>query len=220
MLGLHAATVSLLGLVSLAWTVAVDGIHGDATSTGISLSGGTCSFSNYSLPQGIYGTGLGPANWDGGGKCGSCLQVTGPKGSVTVMVGYSFAASSSSLFSILFFFYFFLSLLATLSTLLRNPPPPANDRNPKQVVDSCPNCPKNRLNLFSDAFAQIASIQDGIVQVEYEPVSCGINAPLTLRTKAGSSKWLYVEAASQPAALATSCPSRFPSRCLNIRHLS
>lgn len=66
--------------------VTADPISGQATFTEGSVSGGTCSFTNYSLPTGIYGAGLGPANWANGSKCGACLQVEGPQGSVNVMV--------------------------------------------------------------------------------------------------------------------------------------
>lgn len=61
-------------------------LRGDATFTGNNVGGGTCSFVNYTLPAGVSGTGIGPSNWATGSKCGSCLQVTGPRGSVKVMV--------------------------------------------------------------------------------------------------------------------------------------
>ena len=61
-------------------------IRGSATFTGNEHTGGTCSLTNYSLPEGVYGTGIGPSNWASGGKCGSCLQVNGPLGSTKVMV--------------------------------------------------------------------------------------------------------------------------------------
>jgi len=63
-----------------------DLIRGDATFTGNNVGGGTCSFTNYTLPAGLSGTGIGPPNWATGGKCGACLQVYGPRGSAKVMV--------------------------------------------------------------------------------------------------------------------------------------
>ncbi|KAH8882334.1 barwin-like endoglucanase [Thozetella sp. PMI_491] len=129
---------------AFAVSVAADPIRGDATSTGINVQGGTCSFTNYTLPPGLYGTGLGPSNWAGGSKCGSCLQVTGEKTGRSVV-----------------------------------------------VTDSCPSCTKNRLNLFSDAFSQIANPNDGIINIQYEPVSCHLSSPLVLRTKEGSSRWFF-----------------------------
>ncbi|KAL8408396.1 hypothetical protein RB594_007000 [Gaeumannomyces avenae] len=117
-------------------------IPGDATFTDGKLASGTCSFSNYSFPPGIYGSGLGPANWAGGAKCGACLQVTGPRGSTKVM-----------------------------------------------IVDSCPSCSGSRLNLFSDAFKLIGDPSDGVIPINYDPISCGIAKPLRLRNKSGTSKW-------------------------------
>ncbi len=57
-------------------------------------------------------------------------------------------------------------------------------------MDSCPSCTKNRLNLFSDGFNKIADAKGGIINIEYEPISCHIGTPLTLRTKEGSSRYL------------------------------
>lgn len=59
-----------------------------------------------------------------------------------------------------------------------------------QVVDSCPSCLENRLNLAKDAFTQIADETDGIVDVEFDVVSCGITSPLIVRNKVGTSEWL------------------------------
>lgn len=73
----------LVGLASLAQAAL---IRGDATFTGNNINGGTCSFTNYTLPAGVSGVGIGPPNWANGTKCGACLQVNGPRGSVKVMV--------------------------------------------------------------------------------------------------------------------------------------
>lgn len=81
--------VSRLKLLSALLTLpvlATSQIQGSATFTGNEHTGGTCSLTDYSLPDGVYGTGIGPSNWASGGKCGSCLQVTGPLGTATVMV--------------------------------------------------------------------------------------------------------------------------------------
>jgi expansin len=82
-----ALVAGLAGLVSLAEAAL---IRGDATFTGNNLSGGTCSFVNYTLPAGVSGVGIGPPNWANGTKCGACLQVNGPRGSVKVMVSFIF----------------------------------------------------------------------------------------------------------------------------------
>jgi len=84
MRGLAALSAVAVGFLAL--SAAAGGINGDATYTEASKGGGTCSFANYTFPPNIFGTGLGPANWSNGTKCGSCLQVEGPRGSAKVMV--------------------------------------------------------------------------------------------------------------------------------------
>ena len=62
---------------------------GQATFYGGNISGGTCSFSDYSLPSGIFGTALSDSNWDDAGNCGACIEVTGPSGnSIKAMVSF------------------------------------------------------------------------------------------------------------------------------------
>ncbi|KAK0611050.1 RlpA-like double-psi beta-barrel-protein domain-containing protein-containing protein [Immersiella caudata] len=129
-----ALVASFAGLVSLSQAAL---IRGDATFTGNNLNGGTCSFVNYTLPAGVSGVGIGPPNWANGTKCGACLQVNGPRGSVKVM-----------------------------------------------VTDSCPSCAQNRLNLYEEAFRQIANPNDGIANVEFDIVNCGINSQLWSRMEA------------------------------------
>ncbi|KAF2637714.1 barwin-like endoglucanase [Massarina eburnea CBS 473.64] len=51
---------------------------GTATFYGGNLSGGTCSFTDYTIPSGLYGTAFG-GNWDAS-ACGQCVSVTGPNG--------------------------------------------------------------------------------------------------------------------------------------------
>jgi hypothetical protein len=44
------------------------------------VSGGTCSFSSYSLPSTLFGTALSADRWDNAANCGACVSVTGPNG--------------------------------------------------------------------------------------------------------------------------------------------
>ena len=53
---------------------------GEATFYGGNLAGGTCSYSGYTLPSGLFGTAFSGAVWDNAAKCGACVAVTGPKG--------------------------------------------------------------------------------------------------------------------------------------------
>lgn len=53
---------------------------GSATFYGGNVSGGTCSFSSYTLPSTLFGTALSAARWDDAANCGACVSVTGPNG--------------------------------------------------------------------------------------------------------------------------------------------
>jgi hypothetical protein len=87
---MHVSTVALTSVfLSLAHGAALQSraFSGEATFYGGNLHGGTCSFSTYTLPSGIYGTALSDSNWVDAGNCGACVSVTGPAGnSITAMV--------------------------------------------------------------------------------------------------------------------------------------
>ncbi len=55
-------SLCLLGAAAGLWATSVvaDSIHGDATFTSASMSGGTCSFANYTFPPDIFGAGPWP----------------------------------------------------------------------------------------------------------------------------------------------------------------
>ncbi|KAJ5991689.1 hypothetical protein N7451_007413 [Penicillium sp. IBT 35674x] len=53
---------------------------GTATYYGGNLSGGTCSFSDYTLPSSLFGTALSIDQWDDAANCGACVAVKGPNG--------------------------------------------------------------------------------------------------------------------------------------------
>ncbi|KAK8131769.1 rare lipoprotein A [Apiospora sp. TS-2023a] len=60
------------------------------------------------------------------------------------------------------------------------------------VVDICTPCEPTRLNLFQDAFAQLADLSKGIIDINYTYIPCGISStPLRLRNKAGTSAWWF-----------------------------
>ncbi|KAK1835008.1 RlpA-like double-psi beta-barrel-protein domain-containing protein-containing protein [Podospora conica] len=60
------------------------------------------------------------------------------------------------------------------------------------IVDSCTSCANNRLNLFSDAFRRIAGTdKGGIIDVEFDVVSCEINDPIVVRNKIGTSRYHF-----------------------------
>ena len=62
-------------------------LSGQATFYGGNVHGGTCSFSDYTLPNGVYGTALSASNWANSTECGACVNVQGPGGNnITAMV--------------------------------------------------------------------------------------------------------------------------------------
>jgi len=135
---------------------------GTASFYGGNLSGGACLLS--SLPPGVHGTALGGASWADSGMCGVCLRVTGPRGSVKVMVSRSARREQKD--------------RAACPTLTG-----------AEVVDKCPECGLNGLDLFQDAFPKIADPSVGKLTVSWTAEACGIGTPLVLRNKTGTSKW-------------------------------
>ncbi|KAL4981150.1 RlpA-like double-psi beta-barrel-protein domain-containing protein-containing protein [Aspergillus desertorum] len=60
---------------------------GEATFYGGNLSGGTCSFTDYTLPSHLSGVAFSGQAWDNAADCGACIAVTGPNGNtVKVMI--------------------------------------------------------------------------------------------------------------------------------------
>ena len=81
--------------------------------------------------------------------------------------------------------------------LLRDPIPPCQRRlvetgREYQAVDKCPECPTNKLDLFQNAFEQLAPTSAGIISISYDQVACGITSPIVVRNKVGSSKYWQV----------------------------
>jgi expansin len=58
-----------------------------------------------------------------------------------------------------------------------------------RVVDSCPDCGPNHLDMSPQAFEKVARLVDGRVQIKWRFVSCPVQGPLRYRVKEGSSEW-------------------------------
>lgn len=56
-------------------TVAKRALSGQATFYGGNTSGGQCSFTQYTLLSGVYGTALSDSNWSNAANCGACVSV-------------------------------------------------------------------------------------------------------------------------------------------------
>jgi hypothetical protein len=61
-------------------------VSGKSTFYGGNVQGGTCSFSTYKLPAGLYGTAFSGQAWDGASNCGGCVKVSHGGKSITAMV--------------------------------------------------------------------------------------------------------------------------------------
>lgn len=59
------------------------------------------------------------------------------------------------------------------------------------VVDKCPGCGENHLDLFPEAFEQLAAESEGIIEIEWEVIECGITTPLSIRNKSGTSEYWF-----------------------------
>ncbi|KAH1299827.1 hypothetical protein KXX11_006071 [Aspergillus fumigatus] len=130
---------------------------GKATFYGGNVSGGTCSFTGYTLPSGLFGTAYSGAAWNNAAECGACVSVTGPNGK-------------------------------TIKAM---------------IVDQCPECEQDHLDLFQNAFTQLADVSKGIIPITWSFVPCGITTPLVLKNKEGTSPYWFsmqVMNANEPVA--------------------
>ena len=63
---------------------------------------------------------------------------------------------------------------------------------PPQIVDQCPGCGPNHLDLFPGAFAHLASPSKGIIDVNWHYVPCPhVHGPLAIHMKSGVSPYWF-----------------------------
>jgi expansin len=63
-----------------------------------------------------------------------------------------------------------------------------------RIVDSCPSCPADALDLSREAFSRIAPLRAGRVAVTWRAVACPVEGPLRFRIKDGSNaQWLGIQ---------------------------
>jgi hypothetical protein len=67
-------------------TIARRAVSGKSTFYGGNVQGGTCSFSTYKLPAGLYGTAFSGQAWDSAANCGGCVKVSHGGKSIVAMV--------------------------------------------------------------------------------------------------------------------------------------
>jgi expansin len=63
-----------------------------------------------------------------------------------------------------------------------------------RIVDSCPGCAADSLDLSREAFATIAPLAAGRIAVTWQPVACPVDGPLQYRFKVGSNpQWMAIQ---------------------------
>ncbi|KAL3486749.1 RlpA-like double-psi beta-barrel-protein domain-containing protein-containing protein [Aspergillus germanicus] len=131
---------------------------GKATFYGGNVSGGTCSFTDYTLPSVLSGVAFSGEAWDDAANCGRCVSVTGPSGnSVKAM-----------------------------------------------IVDKCPECAPTHLDLFQSAFEELAPASEGVIAISYNFIPCGIDSPIILKNKEGTSQyWFSMQVVNANEAVAS-----------------
>lgn len=68
---------------------------------------------------------------------------------------------------------------------------PSGTKITAMVVDQCPGCGSNHLDLYPDAFKKLADPSKGIIKVDWDFVPCGITTPIVLKNKSGTSKFWF-----------------------------
>jgi expansin (peptidoglycan-binding protein) len=68
---------------------------------------------------------------------------------------------------------------------------PSGTKVTAMIVDQCPGCGTNHLDLFPDAFAKLAAPSKGEIDVTWNIVPCGITSPIVLKNKEGTSKFWF-----------------------------
>jgi expansin len=157
--------------------LSTDVISGKSTFYGGNLGGGTCSFSGYTLPAGLYGVAYSGQAWNNAASCGACIKVTGPNGNTISAMVRNICKTQRDIWG--------------------------RKVNNGQIVDQCPECEKSHLDLFQNGFEQIGTLSAGIIPTSYTFTSCGISSPIVLRNKSGTSPYWFsmqVINANEPVA--------------------
>lgn len=68
---------------------------------------------------------------------------------------------------------------------------PSGEKITAMIVDQCPGCGDNHLDLFENAFTNLAAASVGVIPVSWELVECGITTPISIRNKSGTSAYWF-----------------------------
>jgi expansin (peptidoglycan-binding protein) len=79
---------------------------------------------------------------------------------------------------------------------------PSGNKVTAMIVDQCPGCGTNHLDLFPDAFAELAEPSTGEISTTWDIVPCGITTPIVLKNKEGtSSHWFSMQVMNSNVAV-------------------
>jgi hypothetical protein len=146
-------------------------VAGKSTFYGGNVQGGTCSFSTYKLPAGLYGTAFSGQVWDSAANCGGCVKVSHGGKSIVAMVRKQSKQNRN-----------------------QNQCEESTTNTLPQIVDKCPECDAGHLDLFENAWSALESDKGkGIIDTSYEFVDCGsaVTGPLTIHLKTGVSQYWF-----------------------------
>ncbi|KAL1608721.1 hypothetical protein SLS59_001911 [Nothophoma quercina] len=68
---------------------------------------------------------------------------------------------------------------------------PNGNKITAMIVDECPSCTTNQLDLYEAGFAKLADTTEGKIDISWDIVPCGITTPLVLKNKEGTSAYWF-----------------------------
>lgn len=68
---------------------------------------------------------------------------------------------------------------------------PSGNKITAMIVDECPGCGTNHLDLFENAFTKLSNPSAGVIPVSWSIVPCGITSPIVLKNKEGTSAYWF-----------------------------
>ncbi|KAJ8070592.1 hypothetical protein OCU04_000965 [Sclerotinia nivalis] len=68
---------------------------------------------------------------------------------------------------------------------------PSGNNITAMITDECPGCGTNHLDLYQNAFTELASLSKGIIDITWDYVPCPITTPLQLHLKEGVSAYWF-----------------------------
>ncbi|KAF9694880.1 hypothetical protein EKO04_007127 [Ascochyta lentis] len=68
---------------------------------------------------------------------------------------------------------------------------PSGNKITAMIVDECPGCGTNHLDLYPNAFSKLSNPSAGVIPISWDVVPCGITTPIVLKNKEGTSPYWF-----------------------------